>query len=86
MPNPTATDSPKPPRRRLTPEQRIAERQAEIAAIKAHQRERVKAMIVKARELLDAASIAAESAGLPDDFNRCRAAILGLDDPKEPLL
>lgn len=82
---PAETEAPAAPaekraRRRLTPEQRIAEREAEIKAIKEQQRARVREKIAEAGETLRACALAAESAGMQDEAKRCveaHAALTG---------
>lgn len=79
-PDPTAT---RKPRRRFTPEQRIAARKAEIDAIEAAQRDRVREMIDKIRNALEVAADKADASGMAKEAGRCRAAITELDDQGE---
>jgi predicted DNA-binding protein (UPF0278 family) len=79
MPEMTETaPAPKKPRRRLTPEQRIAEKEAEIQRIKEQQRVRVygnvEALIAALREASDRAT----EAGMMDTAERIDAAIKAL--------
>jgi hypothetical protein len=69
----------KPKRRRLTPEQRVAEREAEIQRIKAKQRDEMNAAIAKAANDLRAIGIRAVKLDA-DTGQRCadaRAVLLG---------
>jgi cob(I)alamin adenosyltransferase len=74
----TMTDSPdhapKKPRRRLTPEQRIAERKAEIARIEEQQRERVRSDIDELAEALHEAESRAAGAGMTAEAARLHDA------------
>jgi hypothetical protein len=69
----------KKPRRKLTDEQRIAEREAEIARIKIKQRERVREAIDAASATLLDCAARATSAGMGDEADRCRRAIEALE-------
>lgn len=72
----TVTQEPERKRRRLTPEQRIAERKAEIERIEAKQRQRVVDMIAEATELLRRCVVAARSTGnMGRETRQCVAAL-----------
>jgi hypothetical protein len=77
-PTTEAPAAPKKPRRRLTPEQRIAEREAEIAKIKEKCRERVRDTIDELSLGLRLASDRATEAGMTDAVARIDAAIKAL--------
>ena len=65
----------KKPRRRLTPEERIAERQAEIERIKETFRLRALDRIAEIRKLLEAVTMQARKAGLVQASACCEKAI-----------
>lgn len=78
----------KKPRRRLTPEERIAERKAEIAAIEARQRERVREQISDVEGALHNCRSAAMLAGMEAEAKTCLEALRVLTgtaklDPEE---
>ncbi len=75
----------KKPRRRLTDEERIAEREAEIAAIKANQRNRAMASASSARESLQLAVAMAEKCGMLEDWKRWNAALAALGEDEAGL-
>lgn len=70
----TAAPAERKTRRRLTPEERIAERQDEIARIKAKQCDRVRERIAKAYEDLGLCLEAAKSAGMSEVVECCNEA------------
>lgn len=70
----------KKPRRRLTPEERIAEREAEIAAIKANQRKRALDSLADAREALEIAVSLAEKCGMAEESKKWGAALTALGE------
>ena len=74
---------PEPPaekkRRRFTPEERIANRKADIARIEEKQREKVREQIGEAAGLLLACAMAAELAGMKDEAKRCDGALIALN-------
>lgn len=70
------------PRRRLTPEERIAERKAEIAAIEAAQRARALAAVDEVKMRLIAAIDLAEKAGMKPEAEAWRGTLLTLGAPK----
>ena len=73
-PHPAPTD-PKPPRRRFTPEERIANREAEIARIKERQRDNVRELIEEAQQALHNCVLAAKSTDMQAEAERCARAI-----------
>lgn len=62
---------PKAPRRRFTPEERIANREREIALIQEGQRLRVRRMIGEAGAALAECVSAANCAGMEEEAKRC---------------
>lgn len=70
-----ATPEPEKKRRRLTPEQRIAERKAEIERIEAKQRQRVLDLIAEATELLHRCVAAARATGMGRETMQCVNAL-----------
>ena len=73
------TESTKKPRRRLTPEERIAERKAEIERIEAGRRERAVRAVYSARSLLQSASDQATSVGMHAEADACMKAMKALE-------
>jgi hypothetical protein len=73
-------DTTKKPRRRLTDEERIAAREAEIAAIKANQRKRALDSIAEARESLELAVELAEKCGMNEEAKKWGAALIALGE------
>lgn len=78
-------DTTKKPRRRLTDEERIAEREAEIAAIKAGQRIRATAAADEARDQLEAAVALAERCGMVEESKKWNAALAALGEDEAGL-
>lgn len=74
------TGEPKTKRRRLTPEERIAERKAEIERIEAGQRTRARAAIADARERLELAVSLAEKCGMAEEAKTWGAALAALGE------
>ncbi len=69
------SQEPKPPRRRLTPAERIAAREAEIEAIRASRHRRVSADIAKAVKLLQDARLEARACGMDEEAGSCDRAL-----------
>lgn len=70
------TPEPERKRRRMTPEQRIAERKAEIERIEHKQRQRVLAMIAEATDVLRQCVAAARATGnMGRETRQCVAAL-----------
>jgi len=69
-----ASPAAKKPRRRLTPEERIREREQEIARIKEQQKMRVRERIEEAKDALAACANEAGAAGMESESKRCSAA------------
>jgi hypothetical protein len=76
VPIPEAAE--KKARRRFTPEERIANRKAEIERIEEQRREKVRGMLAEARTMLDNAATRAADAGMREEESRCRTAIEAL--------
>lgn len=72
---------PTPPRRRFTPAERIANREAEIERIKEKQRERVREMIAEAIEALQECGHAAKDAGMAAEAKLCAGAYAVMANP-----
>lgn len=72
---PVPADKPKPPRRRFTPEERIANREAEIARIKEGRRTKARELIDDAREMLRQCRAEAKASGMEVEAQRCEDAL-----------
>ncbi len=74
-PEDQASKAPAAKRRRCTPEERIAMREAEIAAIKEKRKGKVRESIAKARAILQEAKGLASACGMDDDAKACTMAL-----------
>lgn len=67
------------PRRKLTPEQRIAEREAEIERIKERQKQKVRDLIEDALDILRDAAARADALGMTAESSALNLSINYLD-------